>query len=162
ALSVILLVGTGLFVHSLENLKDISASFGWEHVAQAQFGPLPNGYSQAATSSVYQRLLDRVRGLPGVRSASLSLTSFHNGAGSICCITVPGYVPGSNADLAISENQVSPGYFETMGIPVLRGRDFLESEVQVRPSAAVINESAARKYFENRDPIGKRFRLAGR
>jgi predicted permease len=162
AFSALLLVGAGLFVHTLQNLKDISASFGWEHVAQAQFGPLPHNYSPAETTAVYQRLLDRVRALPGVRSASLSLNGFHNGASTLCCIAAPGYTPSSNADLTISGNQVSPRYFETLGIAMLRGRDFLPSEVTLPPTAAIVNESAARKYFNNQDPIGKQFKLRGR
>ena len=111
-------------MHTLENLKDISTSFGWEHVVQAQLGPLPKGYSEAETTSVYQRLLERARGLPGVRSASLSLTSFHTGGGSICCLAIPGYVPASDDDLTVSQNLVTPRYFETMGIPCCAAATF--------------------------------------
>jgi predicted permease len=162
AVSTLLLVGAGLFVHTLQNLKDISASFGWEHVTQAQFGPLPHSYSQAETTAIYQRLLDRVTELPGVRSASLSLNGFHNGSGSLCCIAIPGYIPGSNADSTVLQNQISLRYFETLGIALLRGRDFLASEVRLPPTVAIINEAAARKYFNNQDPVGRRFRLRGR
>jgi predicted permease len=107
ALSVPLLIVAGMFVHTLENLKDVSASFGWERVVQAQLSPLPRQYSQADATSVYQRLLERARGLPGVRSASLSLTSFHTGSGSVCCLAIPGYIPGSNDDLTVAQNLVT-------------------------------------------------------
>jgi putative ABC transport system permease protein len=90
----------------------------------------------------------------------LSLTSFHTGSGSVCCLAIPGYTPCSNDDLTVAQNLVTPRYFETMGIPVLRGRDFLPSEVQLHPAVAVINQAAATKYFRNQDPIAKRVRLS--
>jgi predicted permease len=154
ALSLVLLIGAGLFVRSLRNLKNLDAGFRPDGVLTMRVKPNEAIYTVERRPSLWSEVLDRVSRVPGVRSASLSVMSPLSGMERGVLIEVAGYVPRSEHDTFISLNQVTAGYFETMGIPVLLGRAFKDGDVQTAPRVALVNETAARFYFGGRNPVG--------
>jgi predicted permease len=178
ALSLFLLVGAGLFVRSLHNLKNLDAGFDRENVVLFSLDA-PRGYTLAQRVNLYQQALDRLEALPGARAASLASFSLLSGSGSNGNVVVEGYANRPDEDMDCHRLWVGPKYFETMGIPLLQGRDFGPQELQPQgglpadqpaasqplpppPSAslaAVINQTMARYFFRDENPLGRRFRL---
>jgi len=157
ALSVLLLIGAGLFVRSLEKLRGIDLGFEPEHVLMFGVGPVQGGSRQQQMRSIYPQLLDRMSTIPGVRRASIASQAVLSGAGSRSTVSVEGYQPKSGEDMNLNDNMVTPGYFATLGIPLLAGRDFTHRDTEKSPKVAIVNETMARYFFGNRNPIGKRF-----
>ncbi|MCI0402319.1 MAG: ABC transporter permease, partial [Acidobacteria bacterium] len=178
ALSLFLLVGAGLFVRSLRNLKNLDAGFDRENVVLFSLNT-PGGYTLAQRVNLYQRALERLEALPGARAASLASFSLLSGSGTNSNIVVEGYANQPDEDMDCHRLWVGPKYFATMGIPLLQGRDFSPQELrphgglpadepaasqppQPQPSAplaAVINQTMARYFFRDESPLGRRFHL---
>jgi predicted permease len=156
ALSLPLLIGAGLFVHSLRNLRGVNTGFVKENVFLATLNPALNGYPQEKTKSLYDDLLSRVRSLPGVRAASLTTSSVISGGWDQERVKVEGYQPGPEENMSPNAAVISPGYFATMGVPFLEGRDFTEQDSARRPKVVIINETMAHYFFGNRNPLGKK------
>jgi predicted permease len=164
-LSMMLLAGAGLLLRSLFNLETFDAGFDRDKVLAVTMG----GYSASRTrdqvAAFYGQLLERVKQLPGVHSVSYSSFTPISGREVGINVTVEGYTlrPGEVANERFVG--VSPGYFETMGIPLLQGRDFTQADV--RPSSqsyqattvAIINQTMARRFFGDSNPLGKHFRF---
>jgi predicted permease len=162
ALSLLLLTGAGLFVRTLRNLRTLDLGFATEHVLQAQITPQWDGYKGEQLPDFYTRLLERLRSTPGVLSASMADTGFRNGRDRLCCIAVEGRAIRADEDRRILTNGVTPGFFATMGIPLLLGRDFNAHDVgKGRFQVAIINETMARYYFGKANPLGRRFGFWG-
>jgi len=178
ALSIFLLVGAGLFVRSLQNLKNLDAGFDRENVTL--FGlDTGSGYTPAQRVNLQKQLLERLESLPGARSASLSHIGPLSGTRFVSDITVEGYTPGPDEDVRCYQLRVGPKFFATMGVPLPQGRDFNQQELQPlagppsdnaatsqssqpqssAPLAAVINQAMARHFFGEQNPIGRRFRF---
>jgi predicted permease len=155
ALSLVLLVGAVTFVRTLTNLRNVDRGFQNEQVLTMSI-ELPEGYVQAGKSAAsWSHVLEDVRGIPGVRSAGLSTFTPLSGRDRQALVRVRGYEPASVEDRVIHVNQVSEGYFETLGIPLLLGRLLTGQDAEAALKIALINEAAARKYFGERDPIGQ-------
>jgi len=137
--------------------------FRTDHMLLASFDPSLIRYSPEQTAEFYRNLLDKARVLPGVKSAALTqgipMAASSSGVSRIIPegITLP---PGTEA-ISMLSNAVSEGYFETLGLPLVEGREFQKSDRADTRRVAIINELAARKYYPNQSAIGKRFRLAG-
>jgi predicted permease len=157
ALALPLLVAAGLFLHSLRNLHAIETGFAKRNVLLGSLNPSLNGYSQERIAQFYREVLERVRALPGVGSASLAMSSALSGGWDCLGVVVEGYVPREGEDMTPNANSVTPGYFATLGMPLVAGRDFSETDVAGRPRVAIVNETMARYYFGERTPIGRRF-----
>jgi predicted permease len=163
ALSMTLLAAAGLLLHSLFNLETFDAGFDRDKVLIVRM----NGYSASRTrdqiAQFYAQLVDRVKQLPGVHSASYSSFTPVSGKEVGINVVVDGYAlrPGEVANEEFVG--VSPGYFETMGIPLLAGRDFTEADVHpesassLSTTVAIINETMARRFFAHSSPLGKHF-----
>ncbi len=158
-LSLVLLIGAGLFARSLFNLKQINPGFRTDHLLGFAVQPSLNGYSQVRIRSLYERLHDALTALPQVHGVAMAEVSLLAGNNDMSGIAVPGYQPKENESMSINENWVGPGYFGIMAIPVLKGRDFTRQDGADAPRVAVINEHLARKYLEGVDPIGRHFRF---
>jgi predicted permease len=156
ALSLPLLIGAGLFLHSLRNLRGLNTGFVKENVFLATLNPALNGYPEERIKSLYDDLLSRVRTLPGVRAASLTTSSVISGGWDQEGVTVEGYEPGPDENMSPNAALISPGYFQTMGIPFAKGRDFTEQDTARRPKVVIINETMAHYFFGNKDPLGKK------
>ncbi len=156
ALSLLLLVGAGLFLRTLYNLNRLDAGFNREGVLTMKVRPPETDYLGPRVLTPWKDILLRAERLPGVRSASLSTLSPLDGDDRGIGVTVPGFTPSAERDKEIRLNQVSPGYFQTFGIAVLQGRAFTDSDHETAPKVALLNEAAARFYFGDRNPIGAR------
>ena len=159
ALSVGLLSVASLFIL---HLSDIYAGLGFErdHVLLATLDPSRAGYSRAQLARPYQEILERLRALPQVRSATLSGVTPVLGAGANRDATVEGYQDRPGELRYLSENWVGPKYFETFGTPLLRGRDFTFQD-EGGPRAAIVNQAMARHYFGDGNPLGKHVTFDG-
>ena len=155
AVSVVLLIGAGLFVRTLQNLRSVDVGFSSTNLLMFRVNPALNGYQPEQVTQLYQRMQTAIEALPGVRSMSLTRTALLSGSTSTTGIFRQGAKTEKDAkDFYIMS--VSPNFFATMQIPVLRGRDFDERDVAKPTASAIINETAAKKYFPNEDPIGQR------
>jgi predicted permease len=155
ALSLVLLVGAVTFVRTLMNLRNIDPGFQNEKALTMSI-EVPGAYVRAGKSlTIWTRALEAVREVPGVRSAALSTFIPLSGRDRAPQVSIRGYQPASTQDSIIHVNPVSEGYFESLGIRLLRGRLFTNRDTAGAPQVAVINESAARKYFAGQDPIGQ-------
>jgi predicted permease len=163
ALSFMLLIGAGLFVRTLRSVQKINVGYDRDRVLVASLDPSLHGYDRAKGQQLYANLLEHVRAIPGVTSASLAATVSPNPGGSMIedTVQVEGRA-GQTETIAIEYNRVGPDYFATMEMPLVRGRDFTVQDRRGNPPIAVINETFARKIFPNEDPVGKRFRFGDR
>ncbi|HEY1583524.1 MAG TPA: ABC transporter permease, partial [Chthoniobacterales bacterium] len=157
ALSLPLLIGAGLFLHSLRNLKMITPGFDESHVVLASLNPSLNGYPAERTRTLYDELLARVRALPGVQAAALATGVVLSGGWDAMTVNVEDYQPHDGEDMNPYSNLVSPDYFATMEMPIVAGRDFNEHDNLTSGNVGVINQSMARYFFGNHNPLGKKF-----
>jgi predicted permease len=160
-LSLPLLTCAGLFLRSLYRLQSMDTGFQKENVLLASMNPALNGYSQEKIHALYASLLAEVRAVPGVRSAALATISPISGGWDELVISVEGYQQRPGEDMAPNWAAVSPGYFQSLGIPVLAGRDFTEQDGPGAPKVAIINETLARYFFKGANPIGRKIGLDG-
>jgi predicted permease len=156
ALSLPLLIGAGLFLHSLRNLRGVNTGFVKGNVFLATLNPAMNGYPQERIKSLYDDLLARVRTLPGVSAASLTTSSVISGGWDQEGVKVEGYQAGPDENMSPNAAVVSTGYFLTMGIPFVAGRDFTEQDTASRSKVVIINETMAHYFFGTKDPLGKK------
>ncbi len=156
ALSLVLLVGAGLFVRSLVNLSNVDTGFNPDHVLRLRIDAGSAGYLEdTRLASLYQRIEQRVSALPGVRAASFSIFTFNEGTWNNS-IWVQGYLEG-HRETDIHHNAVGNGYFTAMGIPLLTGRTFGPQDTATSPRVGVIGETLARTLFPAGSPIGRRY-----
>ncbi len=134
ALSLTLLIGAGLLIRTLRELNAVDTGFERERVLTMWAFPVLIGYDHAKEVRLYDQLLDKLNSTPGVKSASMSRFSLTRGAGP-----------------------VGPRFFETMGIPLLAGREFSSADTETSAKVAILTETTARRVFPNEDPVGQRF-----
>ena len=156
AMSLLLLIGAGLFIRTLANLRAVDAGFRGDHVLLATLNPGLSRYTPERSDAFYTDLLERVSALPGVRSASLADAPLLS-AEYVDGVSIPGAAEPAEVSLRI----VGPRFFQTMGIPIRLGRDFLPGDHTGSPKVAIINETIARKYFAGASPIGKHVEVGG-
>ena len=156
ALSIVLLAAAGLFVRHMYLLRNVGLGFQRESVLLVTLDPAGSGYQRSQLVPIYRQLLERLAAIPGVRSAALSAVTPVSGAGASRFIDVPGFSEKAEDRRRVVLNWIAPKYFETLGTPVLAGRDFT-FEDQGRPPVAIVSRSMARYYFGDRSPIGQLF-----
>lgn len=157
ALSMLLVAGGGLFARSLYNLQHLNRGFDSDYLISFAVDPSLNGYDQPRVRQFYDRLLENVRRTPGVTSVSLSRVPVLTGDASSRTIQVQGYEPKPDENMNPWTNEVAPDYFRTMRMPLVAGREFTERDAQGAPLVAIVNETFARYYFGQENPIGRRF-----
>jgi predicted permease len=156
ALSLPLLIGAGLFLHSLRNLRGLDTGFVKENVFLANLNPSLNGYSTERIRGLYSNLLARLRTLPGVRAASFTSSSAISGSWDQEGVRVEGYQPRQDENMSPNAAIISPGYFSSLGIPIVEGRDFTDQDTAAGPKVAIVNQTFAHYFFGDANPIGKR------
>jgi putative ABC transport system permease protein len=158
ALSLLLLVGAGLFVRTLQNLKGLDVGFTTGHLVTLTVDPKLAGYEDTQTLALYQQILEKLSGLPGVQSAAATNDpelANNNWANNI---TIAGYRPADGDHMNVEWARVSPGYFSTMKTPLLAGREIEQSDHVGTHKVALVNESFARRYFGRvQDALGHYF-----
>ena len=160
ALSLLLLVGAGLFVRTLVNLQRVDAGFNQEQVLLFQIDTDAIGYKQdSRLVQLYRDVEARVSSIPGVRAASFSMFAFNQGGWNAPASTRAD--SSSAGSVQIGNNSVGPDFFEAMGLPLLAGRGFGAQDTESSPKVAVISEAMARRMFPNSSPLGKRFGMGG-
>ena len=148
ALSFLLLFGAGLFVRSLQNLKATDTGFReLNNLVTFQLSPALNGYDSPRTTNFYQELLDHIRALPGVKSAGLASVPLLHGWEWDSSITVEGHQAKDGEDMQAFMNAISPGYFATMGVPILEGRDFDRRDIKEDSKVVIVNRKFAAPLF---------------
>src|ERR1039458_7643509 len=159
ALSLMLLVGAGLFLGTLRNLLSIDLGFSRHNILLVRAGLMQTNVPKAQRPRVYREIVGRLRAIPGVSSVSSSvLTPIGNDEWDRV-VDPEGYSPRGKYDTQVYFNRVSPGYFETMRTPFLLGRDFSEHDDTGAPKVMLIGESAARRFFGQANPIDRTIRV---
>ena len=162
ALSFLLLFGAGLFVRSLQKLKATDTGFhDMDNLVTFQLSPALNGYDSPRTVHFYQELLDNIRATAGVKSAAFVSVPLLHGDEWDSTTSVEGHEAKDGEDMQAFMNALSPGYFETMGTPILAGRDFDRRDIKDESRVVIVNESFARHYFGNKSAIGRHIGRGG-
>jgi putative ABC transport system permease protein len=154
ALSVVLLSGAGMFAGHLANLRSAGLGFQRDSVLVVTLDPARSGYERLQLSHLYQELLERLQTIPAVRSVSLSGTTPIEGGAASRFVKVEGFEEPPEARRRVMLNWVGPKYFETLGTPLIAGREFAFAD-EGRPGGAIVNQTMARHYFGGASPIGK-------
>lgn len=158
--SLVLLIVAGLFVRSLIGAQRSYLGFDPDHVLNVTLDPNEAGYDTVRTNNFYKELEQRAGALPGVEKASLAFTVPMGVGADDSQVYVQGRVlpPGQQAPLIFC-NRVDAGYFDTMRVPLMRGRAFTQNDDEKAPRVAIINQTMAREFWPNEDAIGKRFSM---
>ena len=160
AMSLVLVTGAGLFLRTLDNLRAVDVGFDPANLVLFRVNPQLNGYDEQRSAALYQQLVERLGGLPGVRAATLSNPALLSGNVSQTSIFVQGrtYDAGVQQQDSINRLVIAPNFFDVMGIQRKLGRGFTEGENNAKaPKVAIVNEAAVKKYFPEGNPIGRRF-----
>jgi predicted permease len=157
AVSLVVLAAAGLFLASLRNATRVDPGFSAEGLALVRLELGIQGYDSLRGQAFYAELERRVGALRGVRSAALAEIVPLGMARQRRGVEIEGYAPREGEEMEFGVNTVGPGYFETMGIPLVRGRGFDRADRKGAASVAVVNESFARRFWPGEDPIGRRF-----
>lgn len=161
ACSMLLLVGASLFVRSLQRARAIDIGFDPSNMIVLSLNPALQGYDEARGRALFERLLDRIRAVPGVRSVALAESVPLELGGSRRGTVIEGYQPQPGEDTETAYNVVGAGYFETMGIPLVRGRSLSDADRSGSLPVVIVNEAFARRYWSGADPLGKRISANG-
>lgn len=155
ALTLILVTGTMWLAGSLRNLVRVHLGYDQDHIVTVAFNS--EGYSQEQLPALYDRIVQAVEALPGVRSASVAACGLVSGCRSTADVQFEGYQPNPGEQVRVQQNFVGPGYFATVGTRLLAGRDFTGRENRKMPFVALVNQAVANRYFPGGHAIGKKF-----
>ena len=162
ALSLALLVCSGLFLRTLRNIASANPGFEQDHVLTASVGLNIAGYSNDDAQVIRHRILDRVRALQGVTAVSLTdwvPMSFNR---KTVDAFQEGYAPRPHESLEVRRADVTPQYFKTLGMPIVEGHDFMVDDSEKTPRVLIVDQIAANRYWPGQDPLGKRLSIWGR
>ena len=160
AISLVLLVGAGLFLRTLNNLRHVDVGFNPQNLLLFRVNPQLNRYDEKRIVTLYRDMTDRIGRIAGVRGVAMSNPALLSGSINSTGIYVQGRVypiAREQLDNSINRLVISSNFFDVMGIPVVLGRGFTDRDNQSAPKVALINEAAVKKYFPNQNPIGQRF-----
>jgi predicted permease len=157
ALSVVLLVGAGLFTRSLFNVSRVDLGFNIDRLVTFRVSPQLNGYSAARSRMLFDQIEKEIAALPGVTAVTASTVPVLTGSDSYSYVLMEGMPAGGpDIDSVSLLNQVGSGYFKTMGMPLLAGREFTPTDTLGFPARAIVNEAFAKKFNRGENPVGKR------
>ena len=161
AVALLLLIGSGLLLRSFSRLQEVSPGFQPDHLLVADLPLSQNAYAKPELRyEFFDRLVERAKTLPGVKSAGAASFLPVSGGGSLIQFNIEGRPPKTPHDyVAAGYRTVTPQYMETMGVPLLQGRNIAAGDVEKAPAVVVINASMARTYFPGENPLGKRMQI---
>jgi predicted permease len=161
-LSLLLLIGAGLFIRSLNNLKGIDPGFKTRNLLTFAIDPPLNGYKPERSREILRQIYESLNALPGVESASMAIMPVMEGDEWDSSVTVDSYHAKATENVGPHMNFVSPGYFKSMDVPILQGRDFRPSDQgKDAPKVCMINDKFAKKYFPEGRALGHRIGMGG-
>ncbi len=155
AVSLLLLVGAGLFIRTLRNLQHVDPGFKQENLLLFRLQPQAAGYKDEQLMKFYQQLFARLDNLPGVRGATFGIVSLLGNDNWTSSILRPGETEKDGADQPTNLQMARENYFATMGIPLLRGRGFTAQDDEKAPRVGIVSQAFANKFFPNEDVLGK-------
>ena len=161
SLSLLLLIGAGLFVGTLRNLRTANPGFEVTNLISFAMNPMLNGYTKERAKLFYRQLNESLKGMPGVRSAALCVVaplSFNNWDSTV---SVEGYDSKPGEDMNPNQNYISPGFFETFKAPLLAGREFTDKDTLGAQKVVIVNEKFAKAFFGRSNPIGRHVGMGG-
>jgi len=161
ALSLLLLVGAGLFIRTLYNLQRVNLGFNQENLLLFRLQPQQNGYKDERLVQFYQQLVARLDNLPDVRSATFARVPLIADENWYNDIRLPGETEKTSASHDTMRQMARENYFSTMEIPLLSGRSFTAHDDQHAPKVAIVNQTFAQQFFANNEVLGKRVNIEG-
>ena len=156
-LSMVLLTGAGLFVRSLVKLQNEDVGFDRNNVLLLGIDPRLAGYKTTELAGLYRQIIERLSSLPQVRNVSLATYAPMSGTSRSSSVVITGYEQQSDEDMVVQDVLIGPRYAETLGVPLLRGREIEMRDTAAAPRVAVVNQAFADHYFKNQNPIGRTF-----
>jgi predicted permease len=163
ALALVLLVGAGLMIRSLQRLQAVDPGFDSGRLLTMRFSPPAQKYPGPQVGIFSQQLRERLQTLPGVQAVAISSDLPLSGNTSAGPIELEGQsILPTEGEIRMYRHRVTPQFFSTLGIPLVKGRDFTDADHTQAPGVVIISEALARRYWPGEDPIGKRLREAGR
>ncbi len=157
AMSLVLLVGAGLFIRTLRNLQTLEVGFNTENLLLFRVDPRLNNYKEEQITRLYEDMVARLEAVPGVRSATMSRHPLLSGSSAINGIHVQGQESRSEREMRVWTNRIRANFFETMEMPLLAGRSLSPQDDRRAPKVAIINQTMARQFFGDENPLGRRF-----
>ncbi|HYM22108.1 MAG TPA: ABC transporter permease [Vicinamibacterales bacterium] len=162
ALSFVLLVGAGLVIKSVQAMRTASPGFQTDGLLTTTIDAFTAGYDAKRARVFQDELMERVRAIPGVQSAVLSrMTPFSYASAQTSPIAVDGYDAPRDQQPTAEYNSVAPGFFQTMGIPLVGGRDFRDADDEGAAPVAIVDEAMAAQFWRGADPVGSRLQVKG-
>jgi predicted permease len=161
AFSLALLVVSGLFIQSLANISRVDLGLDTERVVTFSISPGRNGYSRPRSAEIFRAVESRLQALPGVRSASISMVPLLTSMNWNTSVSVTGYESSPETNDNSRWNAVGPAFFDTLSIPLLRGRVFQPGDTGDRPDVAIVNRAFVEKFGLGDDVVGKRMSMGG-
>jgi predicted permease len=163
SLSFVLLVSAVLLIQSMQRIRTSDPGFVTESLLTTPVDLVAAGYDATRAKDFQTRLMDRITSLSGVEAAALArVRPFSYQTYSSDLIAVDGYQPGPEEQPSAEYNQVGPGYFRALGIPLVSGREFTDADNEASDPVAIVNEKMVAKYWRGEDPVGKRLQLKDR
>ena len=155
ALSLVLLIGAGLFLQSLNRLHNLDPGFDASNLLRFDVTPMLSGYQKPSARDYYRRLTERLEFVPGVSSATFAVVPLLEDNEWDNWVTIEGYAPKPGETPDPHVQYCSPRYFETLRIPMILGRPFLPKDDEKAPRVVIVNQKFARRYFGSANPIGR-------
>ncbi|MBZ5606330.1 MAG: ABC transporter permease, partial [Acidobacteriia bacterium] len=155
ALSLVLLVGAGLFAKSLYKLQEVDPGFRTSNLIEFSVAPSLNGYTQPRMKQFFERLEDSLKQIPGVTAVAVAEVAPLSGNDSYSTVLVEGYTRKPDENMNPAQNWVNPGYFGAIGTPLIAGREFTRQDGAGAPKVAVINEKMVKYFFGKENPLGR-------
>lgn len=156
AVCLLVLFAAGLLVRSLKNLRDLNLGYSRDNILMARVDPVSAGYKPAQLAVYEREMSARLAALPGVRNVTASENGLFSGTESADTMKIEGFTPSRDQDRVAYWDQVGENYFHALGIPILVGREFGPQDTATSTKVAVVNESMAKFYFGNSNPIGRK------
>ena len=160
-LSLLLLIGAGLFVRSLQNLKDLDPGFSTSNLLEFEINPTLNGYKPERSLDFYRQLRDNLNAMPGVESSALAVMPVLAGNEWDNSVAVEGYAHRPSETPDPHMQFISPDFFNTLHIPILKGRDFRMSDGRGAPMVCIVNERFEKRYFKDGNALGRHIGMGG-
>ena len=155
ALSMLLLAASGFFVKSLLNVSRVDLGIKTDNMITFRVAPALNGYTPERSRAFFQQLEEQIAATPGVTATTVSTVPIISGSNSGNDVAVQGFQAGPDTDTNASYNQVGPGYFSAMGVPLIGGREFSAADILASQKVAIVNEAFVKKFNLGQDAVGK-------